>query len=432
MGSPFAWPRKARGGLACLAALWIFAAGCAVEPNSNTADKDVRATSGGLCGTTSAWKSSCSKASPDACDDAMVSACSDVTSLLNRSVLEGARGCLRSKKCDTTPSACLAEGISGASKTDAQVQLGRAVCGCLISGEAACIDDIDRNAGPAKAALALALPLSDDIADALREECTHAPNCLGTFDACADSVIERKLEEKLGDDAAKCIGQMVRDSTTEITATDDAKKTSCARKTCEDYDGACGAHDDGCGGSIQCGECVKCTPKKCEDLGQTCGTHDDGCKGTVNCGACPTSCSKDAKEPNDTQATATDLGDATDYPTTNLVQTGLMTSDGDEDWFRIKVSDSGWGGNPIVTAEVKGAPMEVAIFYDCESDPEYSYCNGEGVADETIGKGCRNANTTSLATDCKWWDERGTAYVRVRKLSSDGKCGTYQLNVNVD
>lgn len=51
----------------------------------------------------------------------------------------------------------------------------------------------------------------------------------------------------------------------------------------------CGACGNACSSGQTCvnGECVTtCTPATCEDLGKTCGAHPDGCGGTLNCGTC--------------------------------------------------------------------------------------------------------------------------------------------------
>jgi hypothetical protein len=57
---------------------------------------------------------------------------------------------------------------------------------------------------------------------------------------------------------------------------------SCTPLTCDDL--PCGnGQDDGCGNSIDCGEC--CTPRDFCNEGE-CGTVSDGCDGTIDCGGC--------------------------------------------------------------------------------------------------------------------------------------------------
>ena len=88
---------------------------------------------------------------------------------------------------------------------------------------------------------------------------------------------------------------------------------ACVKKTCEDYLAEfknCGEQSDGCGGTIDCGQCTvpgefcggggpskcapsggsPCTPKQCSDpsLAGKCGRQPDGCGGVTvdSCGEC--------------------------------------------------------------------------------------------------------------------------------------------------
>jgi hypothetical protein len=159
---------------------------------------------------------------------------------------------------------------------------------------------------------------------------------------------------------------------------------------------------------------------------------DDTCGGQVNCGACTTSCPKDAKEPNDKPEGATDLGKASDFDNSSVTVSALQSSDGDEDWFKIAVTDGGFGGNPLITASVTDTALEVAVFHVCKSQPDYSYCEGPGTQEDTIGHGCYALGTVKLNTDCKGIDESGTTYVRVRKRGVDATCHAYDLTVKVE
>lgn len=415
--------------------------GCGSDTTEGAGDGKTGEGASGVCGAAASWKNECS-AAKSACDDTVVSACSDVTSLLNASVLEGARSCLEEQKCGAAPTSCLAAAIGKAKKTEAHDRLAKGFCGCLLTGKSACIDAVSTGEGPAKLAVALALPLSDSLADAITEKCTTLPGCAVTFPACAQGVITAKLAEKLSVDAGICLTKSVLasapaaggDGTKSPDGDDGTTPPSCAAKTCEDFGGMCGSHGDGCGGTVDCGECKPaCTPKTCGRLGKTCGTADDGCGGTVNCGPCTTGCSPDAKEPNDSKAAATDLGTASDNPNTIKTEASLASSDGDEDWFKLRVTDGGFGGNPTITATVTGATgLEVVVFHVCDSQPDYSYCDDGGTQDNSVGKGCRGTGKIALKTDCSGLDETGTTYVRVRKLASNGKCESYSLSVAVD
>ncbi len=211
---------------------------------------------------------------------------------------------------------------------------------------------------------------------------------------------------------------------------------SCAPATCESLAKTCGTHEDGCGGTIECGEaCVDsaCVPRTCQDLSKTCGKHDDSCGGMVDCGPC-NGCAPDARESNNSPDKATDLGALTDHPDSTTAAAGLTAADGDEDWFTFAVSDSGFGGNPQIKASVSGTGLEVSVFYLCDADTNYSSCPIEGEKeDATIGKGCSGSGTATLDTSCSWWNETGKAYVRVRKMGAPDvpQCLSYALNITV-
>jgi hypothetical protein len=78
---------------------------------------------------------------------------------------------------------------------------------------------------------------------------------------------------------------------------------TCIPTTCEAAGAVCGSIPDGCGGSLQCGACAgglacggggpnkcgtePCVPTTCEAQDAECGTISDGCAGTLDCGGCP-------------------------------------------------------------------------------------------------------------------------------------------------
>lgn len=90
--------------------------------------------------------------------------------------------------------------------------------------------------------------------------------------------------------------------------------SDCVSETCSSADYECGQHDDGCGNTIDCGNCPNghicsegdcvecidnglinevayqgkcCKPDTCSFLGYECGTTSDGCGNTIDCGGCP-------------------------------------------------------------------------------------------------------------------------------------------------
>ncbi|KTC68376.1 protein with a bacterial immunoglobulin-like domain protein [Legionella birminghamensis] len=76
----------------------------------------------------------------------------------------------------------------------------------------------------------------------------------------------------------------------------------CIPQTCAQIGANCGTNNDGCGGTIFCGNCVlpetcggggpsqcgtnPCVPQTCAQQGASCGIVADGCGGIISCGAC--------------------------------------------------------------------------------------------------------------------------------------------------
>lgn len=209
---------------------------------------------------------------------------------------------------------------------------------------------------------------------------------------------------------------------------------SCAPQTCRSAGKTCGTHDDGCGGSIDCGKCVAngCEPKSCQDLGKTCGKQDDGCGGSVDCGKC-SACPPDSKAGNNAAEKAADLGAMTDSPTTHEKFEALSLGENEEDWFKFSVTDAGFMGNPRIKATVTGAALEVSAFYLCNADENDSECPVTGEApDATVGKGCKGKGTATVTTYCSSTDETGTAFVRVKTANAAQQCVSYTLDIAID
>jgi hypothetical protein len=78
----------------------------------------------------------------------------------------------------------------------------------------------------------------------------------------------------------------------------------CTQETCSSQSLACGLAGDGCGGQLSCGDCPAgqtcggggtpgqcgtgaCTPTTCAAAHANCGPIADGCGGTIDCGTCP-------------------------------------------------------------------------------------------------------------------------------------------------
>lgn len=200
------------------------------------------------------------------------------------------------------------------------------------------------------------------------------------------------------------------------------------------------------------GELCTCTPSTCEMLGFVeCGAPDDGCGTTLDCGTCDgggacvaghCGCAADGHEENDSRSTATvmpggDLNDADD-PDVPPVTDFSLDDMRDVDWMRWHVVDGfDVGGNPIVTVTLDGVPLgadyDLGVFFACDSGGDAHTCDmgtasGGGCVSAQPGAGV--VEIARLTTECSGLDENGFLYVQVssRTLSV---CGNYRVSVSV-
>lgn len=149
----------------------------------------------------------------------------------------------------------------------------------------------------------------------------------------------------------------------------------------------------------------------------------------------PTSCAADSFESNDTPETAHELPPLKDEKrsTADIVDL-TVHSTRDEDWFRIPVKDTGWTGNPVITAMVSSTSFDVATWFICDeggtpnslecrvgSKVPYDVGGGVGYDDGCLGVDSEDedvgtrVNFAVSSTDCSGTsDDNGTLYVRVR------------------
>ena len=138
-----------------------------------------------------------------------------------------------------------------------------------------------------------------------KRPCTDVSACL------ADEVCSQGFCQNPCKDNGDCLGdqqcqQGVCLETQGDGGTPDGQQNpdgSCQPTTCVKEGKNCGQIPNGCGGTLQCGDCPQgescgaggqsnvcgagtCTPKTCEEQGLTCGQGSDGCGKTLDCGSC--------------------------------------------------------------------------------------------------------------------------------------------------
>ncbi|HOT10653.1 MAG TPA: hypothetical protein PK710_12825 [Polyangiaceae bacterium] len=116
----------------------------------------------------------------------------------------------------------------------------------------------------------------------------------------AENISNAKPQDASSDTA----GDVVKDGAKDVAdeGVEEGGPTECVPKTCAQLEAECGSAPDGCGGKIDCGECMSgqvcggggpnrcgtsaCFPKSCVQLGAQCGYISDGCATAIDCGTC--------------------------------------------------------------------------------------------------------------------------------------------------
>lgn len=171
----------------------------------------------------------------------------------------------------------------------------------------------------------------------------------------------------------------------------------------------------------------------CDD-GNAC-TTDDRCGADGTCSGTPT---RDSSEPNDTRASARNLGSVSDtasYPFRTF--TASLHPEGDEDWYRYFDSDD-VGGAIYPRVDLRNIPAgsnyDLCAYYQCSSSFNSLSCaSGTASTFEGLRGCCSNASGTTaervrLDPDCSGTDDSGTVFVRVFRVSGPPTCADYTLD----
>lgn len=200
------------------------------------------------------------------------------------------------------------------------------------------------------------------------------------------------------------------------------------------------------------GECV-CEARTCEDMGFMCGAPDDGCGMTLDCGTCMgdgdcidgvCACSPDAEEPNDGPSGAPMIDSAPDTNTWERTYDAWNLDEADdEDWVRFSVEDTGLD-NPSITVTLDqiptGSNYDLAAYYVCDSGGENSSC-GAGMPDNMLGNGCASASsgttseTVRIDADCDRAfssNDSGDLYIRVTSSTWGASCAPYRIRIRIE
>ena len=148
-------------------------------------------------------------------------------------------------------------------------------------------------------------------------------------------------------------------------------------------------------------------------------------------------------EKNDTQMTATRIGDMSDADSDTDASRTARDVVGEwigsrERWYRVRILDESGMGNPVIRASVTASNLDVTVVFACANAAPSSSTCGWSSTRETSGNttSCQGETDARLNTHCEGTNvESGEAFVRVRKkadAANRASCSTYTLHMTVN
>jgi hypothetical protein len=128
------------------------------------------------------------------------------------------------------------------------------------------------------------------------------------------------------------------------------------------------------------------------------------------------------KEPNDSEATAKDLGTINDDNSNGGTISGVLNGQSDADWYKYHgVDDFGSTVDPTRSVMFM-MPARICKYAQCDnaSDPSVT-CPG-GTSNDTSPdgrKGCCSGGGFTMDIDCTGIDDNATIYIRIDQASGD-------------
>ncbi len=140
-----------------------------------------------------------------------------------------------------------------------------------------------------------------------------------------------------------------------------------------------------------------------------------------------TVCSDPGAEPNDNEATATDLGAIEDCDAQLLDVSGVLNGN-DVDWYRYSGSDV-WGCSVDPTRVVNGnGQLLLCKFADCPGAVVTCSTGTPAVSPGGLD-GCCGQGSVALSVDCDSWSDDATVYLSVEKPSGFD-CVDYSIDMH--
>ncbi|MCA9646219.1 MAG: hypothetical protein KC492_36260, partial [Myxococcales bacterium] len=165
--------------------------GMLVSCGSDGTSSDQQTPAERMCSAARAYLDQCGATTP--CDEALVTDCAAVASIVSDDFLTSTEQCIRAGE---SPFACLPKGAAALTPTQAHRDLAQKFCEKCALGAPHCEElffssEASGGSGDARIGLAF-LPFGDALANQVAEECASGLTCSATFLNCAQQVIARQ------------------------------------------------------------------------------------------------------------------------------------------------------------------------------------------------------------------------------------------------
>jgi hypothetical protein len=162
------------------------------------------------CSAVEIQQTTCGMAS--ACDEAILSDCASVTSMLNDAYVDESASCVESGGGALE---CLVDSRAAVAPSSAHQAFATAFCDNCGLGIDGCQETLfDTENSELAVAGAIILPLGDSLVQKLQDECTSGFTCLATFSSCAQGVL---AEEAIPTETLQCVLDGWISGTTEMS-----------------------------------------------------------------------------------------------------------------------------------------------------------------------------------------------------------------------
>jgi hypothetical protein len=181
-------------------------------------------------------------------------------------------------------------------------------------------------------------------------------------------------------------------------------------------------------------DCDDNDPDRNPDVAEACNGIDDNCDGV-------TDFAPDGWEPNETAATAKDLGGVSDCGGWKTVTDANLSPQSDLDWYKLHVSDDSFCFiYPEAELTANPGDFTICIFFECDdgSNASFSCENGTKVTGEGPNSGpfapdgCCSHSRVKLNHDCGTGaDDSADIYIKVFS-DNNTSCESYNLRAGDD